>query len=162
MKKLWLGILLLSCFAGNLFAAEATLAEFQQIIDDKCSQCHTRLRIEDAIQQGADMDMIIAKMIRMGAQLSQHEQQVLGVFWTSVQVSTQAVATDDPLREYRSVLETRCTGCHSLEIVEKAMRAGPSIDDLVELMRKRGAVIPAADKKVLGTFWGNPLKSETP
>lgn len=162
MNKIFLGLLLLLLGAGSLFAAEVNFTEFQQILDDKCSQCHTRLRIEDAIRQGADMDMIIDKMIRMGAQLNQHERQVMGVFWTQPGEQPQAIPENDPLREYRTVLETRCTGCHSLEIVEKAMRDGRSIDDLVELMRKRGAIIPAADKKVLGTFWGNPLKAETP
>lgn len=162
MKVFFQGLLLLLCWTGNLFAADVSFTEFQQILDNKCSQCHTRLRIEDAIRQGADMDMIIAKMIRMGAKLNQHERQVLGVFWAQPEKQPPAVPAKDPLREYRAVLERRCTGCHSLEIVEKAMRDGRSIDDLVELMRKRGAIVPAADKKVLGTFWGNPLKKEAP
>lgn len=162
MNRICQGLLILLLGAGSLFAAEVNFAEFQQILDDKCSQCHTRLRIEDAIRRGDDMDMIIDKMIRMGAQLNQHERQVMGVFWAQPEEQSPAIAENDPLREYRTVLDTRCTGCHSLEIVEKAMRDGRSIDDLVELMRKRGAVIPAADKKVLGTFWGNPLKTETP
>lgn len=162
MSRICLGLLLLLLGVGSPFAADVNFAEFQRILDDKCSQCHTRLRIEDAIRQGADMDMIIEKMIRMGAQLNQHEHQVMGVFWTQPGIQPQTVAVNDPLREYRAVLESRCTGCHSLEIVEKAMAEGRSIDDLVELMRQRGAIIPAADKSVLGTFWGNPLKPKNP
>ena len=165
MYRVVFGLFLALCLFGTVNAEEGSYVQFQQILDNKCSQCHTRLRIEEAIQQGADMDAIIAKMIRLGAKLDEQERQVMGVFWAqgsefkaSLPEGTGAV--DDPLREYRAVLENRCTTCHSLVIVEKAMAEGRSINELIDLMRQRGAIIPKADKSVLGTFWGNPLKDE--
>lgn len=152
------------CCGGSVVANDGNYVEFQRILDNKCSQCHTRLRVEDAIEQGADMEQIVAKMIRFGARLSQQEQQVMGIFWVAAAGAKPAAATPaavDPLREYRAVVQSRCVGCHSLDIVEKAMADDRPISDLIEMMRKRGAIIPEADKNVLGTFWGNPLKVET-
>jgi len=165
MKKslLW-GLLMAFCLVGTVNAEEGSYVKFQQILDDKCSQCHTRLRIEDAIQGGADMNAIIAKMIRLGAKLDDQERQVMGVFWAQgsefKKTSQPAAPKADPLREYRAVMQSRCTGCHTLEIVETAMAEGRSIHDLIDMMRQRGAIITDADKSVLGTFWGNPLKEE--
>ncbi|SHJ20109.1 hypothetical protein SAMN02745165_01790 [Malonomonas rubra DSM 5091] len=161
MKSMICGLLLLLAGSGSLFAAEFDYADFQRILDQKCSQCHTQLRIEDAMLRGADIDTIIAKMIRFGARLSEQEQEVMGVFWNAdnkPQTTAEPASPQDPLREYRAVLQQRCTGCHSLAIVEKALAEGRSIEGIIEDMRKRGAIITPADKKVLGTFWGEPLK----
>jgi mono/diheme cytochrome c family protein len=165
-KNVFFGLLLALCLLGTVNAEEGSFVQYQQILDNKCSQCHTRFRIEEAIRQGADMDAIIAKMIRLGAKLDDQERQVMGVFWTqgSEQKTARPVAPTvaaDPLREYRAVMQSRCTGCHNLDIVEKAMLEGRSINDLIDMMRKRGAVVTDADKSVLGTFWGNPLKTES-
>lgn len=163
-RRFFFGLLMALCLVGTVNAEERSYVQFQQILDDKCSQCHTRFRIEEAIQQGMDMDVVIAKMIRLGAKLDDQQRQVMGVFWSqgsevnAVQREAQVVA--DPLLEYRAVLQSRCTGCHDLAIVEKAMFEGRSINDLIAMMRQRGAIIPDADQKVLGTFWGNPLKAE--
>ena len=132
-------------------AQQGDFVEFQRILDEKCSKCHTRVRIEQAMQRGDDLDQILKKMIRFGAQLSEKEQQVLGVFWREnpetgqpAQISRPS-ATTDPLGEYRSILESRCTRCHRLERVEEAMRAGRSIDDLIEMMRQRGAIVTESE-----------------
>jgi len=162
MKNMIYVLPLLFFSATSLFAAEFEYADFQRILDQKCTQCHTRQRIDEAIRQGNDREAIISKMIHFGARLSEQEQKVMGVFWTAPKEPKPVLGrTEDPLRQYRTVLQQRCTGCHSLEIVEKAMAQGRSIDQLVEEMRRRGAIITPADKSVLGTFWGNPLK-ETP
>ncbi len=167
MKSSFLLGLILALCVGNAYAVEGDFVKFQKILDDKCSQCHTRGRIEAAIQRGENLDEILQKMIRFGARLSAQEQQVLGVFWRPGETSAPAslpsgrTVSEDPLGEFRAVLENRCTGCHSLDRVEEAMMQGRSIDDLVEMMRKRGAIVTEADKDVLGTFWGNPLKDKT-
>lgn len=148
--------------------ARGDFVEFQRILDEDCSKCHTRERIEQAMQRGENLDQILEKMRRFGAQLSAKEQQVLGVFWESFPGKEQAsreagpTVTGDPLGEYRAVLESRCTGCHSLDRVEKAMLEGRSVDELVEMMRRRGAIVTEAEQKVLGTFWGKPFKQKKP
>jgi len=162
-KHVLFGLLVTFFLLGTGNAEEGSYVKYQQILDKKCGQCHTRLRIEDAIRRGADMDEILAKMIRLGAKLDDQERQVMGVFWQKGNEfkGAPASAPGDPLREYRAVVEARCTGCHSLEIVETAMAEGRSIDDLISMMRQRGAIITKAEQEVLGTFWGKPLK-ETP
>ena len=164
MLRVVLGLFLALCLFGTVNAEEGIYVQYQQVLDSKCSKCHTRLRIEEAIEQGADMNAIIAKMIHFGADISTQEQEVMGVFWRAGKDAAapemKRSSSPDPLREYRAVLQQRCTGCHSLEIVDKAMAEGRDINDLIELMAQRGAVIPEADRGVLGTFWGNPLKEK--
>ena len=167
MSKFILTALLAIVVSGGMaFAGEGDFIEYQQILDTKCSQCHPRGRIEQAIERGENFDKVIEKMIRLGAKVSAQEQQVLGVFWRSEKNPQQPkkqiakTVTEDPLGEFRAVLESRCTGCHSLERVEEAMVQGRSLDDLVEMMRKRGAIITEADKNALAPFWGSPYKEK--
>jgi mono/diheme cytochrome c family protein len=106
-------------------------------------------------------------MLRFGAKLSGKERQVLGVFWSGAPRSPAAdpvkpARGQDPLAEYRAVLNSRCTGCHSLERVEKAMGEGRPLEELVEMMRQRGAIVTESEKNVLGTFWGEPFKPKPP
>lgn len=143
-------------------------AEAQRIIQDSCTQCHTSERLIRAMQRGDNYDEIMTKMIRLGAKIDSKEQEVLGIFWSSQKSSYkndrpegQAVARDN-LAEYRAILQRRCTGCHSLDIVEKAMLEGRPINTLVEMMRQRGAIVTPQEKSVLNTFWGSPFKKERP
>ena len=165
MSRVFLAVLLTAIFCGGIaVAGEGDFIAYQQILDSKCSQCHPRARIEEAIARGENFDEVMKKMLRLGAKVSPQEQQVLGVFWrsdrqatlTSEQPSNTVAA--DPLGEYRAVLQSRCTGCHTLERVEQAMMEGRSLDELIEMMRKRGAIVTEADKNALDPFWGSPYK----
>jgi mono/diheme cytochrome c family protein len=167
MSRLIVAALLAAVLSGgSVFAGEGDFIQYQQILDSKCSQCHPRGRIEQAIERGVNFAAVIEKMIRLGAELSAQEKQVLGVFWRSEKnlpapkKQVAATVAEDPLGEFRAVLASRCTGCHSLERVEAAMAQGRSLDDLVEMMRKRGAIITEADKNALDPFWGSPYKEK--
>ena len=65
--------------------------------------------------------------------------------------------------EFRGVIERRCISCHTRELVEEAV-TGRRLEDIQRHMIERGAVLSEQDKKVLGTFWGEPLpgKKEAP
>jgi len=160
-------LLALILVGGNVFA-DSDFIEFQRILNTKCSQCHPRARIEKAMQQGENFELILNKMLRFGAKLTSREQDVLGIFWSGGLSGTPEPSPPvepifkDPLGEYRAVIESRCTGCHSLERVEKAMLEGRSLDELIEMMRQRGAIISQSEQKVLGTFWGQPFKAKLP
>lgn len=158
-------VLLLGCWSSLATAAEQeekiNFVEFQKILDTKCGKCHTRNRIEQAIAQGKAFGPIEERMVGHGAELTDRERDVMGVFWVqnpSRQVTPVPRVEDDPLADYRSVLEARCTGCHTLERVEEAMRENRSFEDLAKMMLERGAVLTEADRKVIGTFWGEPLR----
>jgi mono/diheme cytochrome c family protein len=146
--------------------AQVDIAEVQSIIQNNCTQCHTPERLKQAMRRGDNFDEIMTKMIRLGARIDSKEREVLGIFWTgqkspidSVSPKGKTVASD-PLGEYRAILQRRCTGCHSLDIVEKAMMDGRSVDELVVMMRKRGAVVTVQEKSVLDAFWGSPFKED--
>jgi uncharacterized membrane protein len=59
---------------------DAQFAEVNQVISLRCTGCHTRQRIDEALANGENLAEIREKMIRFGAQLSTTEQEVLGVF----------------------------------------------------------------------------------
>ena len=167
MKKiLWVLTLVLLASVSATFTAEASSSEtpsyieFQKILDDKCSKCHSRARVDQAMAEHRDLLGIQERMIHRGAELNPREQQVLGIFFRSHEVEKKPgkVVNDDPLAEYRSVVEKRCSGCHSLDIVEDAMRQKRDFNSLAQMMIKRGAVLNDKDRKIIQTFWGEPLK----
>lgn len=74
-------------------------------------------------------------------------------------------AVHDPHRlpandEFQKTIEARCTICHTRERVDAAMSEGEDLQDLLQRMIERGAILSERDKSVLGTFWGSPLKQE--
>lgn len=69
----------------NLGAHRTTagMEEFQQVVDSKCTICHTRERVDLARSRGSDLKRIERQMIERGAILSEHDKSVLGTFWGS-------------------------------------------------------------------------------
>lgn len=59
---------------------------------------------------------------------------------------------------FQEIIESRCTICHTRERVDAAIRSQADLDALIRRMIERGAIISERDHKVLGTFWGSPLK----
>ncbi|MDT8421524.1 MAG: hypothetical protein RQ754_13925 [Desulfuromonadales bacterium] len=143
-------------------AVNADFIEFQKLLDTQCSKCHTRARIEQAMAEGRAFPPIAERMADHGAVLNDRERDVMGVFWmeNSPQPATPVMPLlkDDPLGEYRAVIQSRCTGCHDLARIEQALSENRSFETLAKMMLERGAVLTEADYKVLGTFWGEPLK----
>ena len=62
---------------------------------------------------------------------------------------------------FQETIEARCTVCHSRERVDEAIRAQSDLEPLLQHMIERGAILSERDRKVLGTFWGSPLKGES-
>jgi hypothetical protein len=62
--------------------------------------------------------------------------------------------------EFQSTIEARCTICHTRERVDAAISAQMELDALLQRMIERGAILSEQDQKVLGTFWGSPLKND--
>jgi len=60
--------------------------------------------------------------------------------------------------EFQSTIEARCTICHTRDRVDAAIGQQVDIDTLLQRMIERGAILSERDQKVLGTFWGSPLK----
>ena len=162
MKQILLmtALILLACGSPALAEDTPDYIEFQKILDGKCSKCHARVRIDDAMAEHRDMLEIQERMIRHGAELNTREQRVLGVFFRAQKEKELPVAPakQDPLAEYRSVVKARCTGCHSLDVVEEAMRQNRNFDALSTMMIKRGAVLNDKDVKIIQMFWGEPLR----
>lgn len=162
MKKILL-LLILTLLTATTVALAAEVPDFikfQKVLDDKCSKCHSRTRVDQAMAEHRDLLEIQQRMIEHGAELDPQEKQVLGIFFRGYEVkkAPNKIHDEDPLAEYRSVVKKRCSGCHSLEVVEAAMRQEREFSSLALMMIKRGAVLNDRDLKIIQTFWGEPLK----
>jgi hypothetical protein len=62
--------------------------------------------------------------------------------------------------EFQRTIEARCTICHTRTRVDEAMGQQVDFDTLLQRMIERGAILSEGDQKVLGTFWGSPLKAK--
>ena len=60
--------------------------------------------------------------------------------------------------EFQGTIEARCTICHTRDRVDAAIGQQVDLDALMQRMIERGAILSERDQKVLGTFWGSPLK----
>lgn len=54
---------------------------FEQVIDQRCTLCHTRERIDQARRQGRELGEIQRRMLERGAILTEQEQSTLKAFW---------------------------------------------------------------------------------
>jgi hypothetical protein len=57
--------------------------EFQNTIENRCTICHTRDRVDKALGQEEDLDVLLQRMIERGAIISERDKSVLGTFWGS-------------------------------------------------------------------------------
>jgi hypothetical protein len=64
------------------------------------------------------------------------------------------------MEEFQRVIDTKCTVCHTRERVDIAIRNRKNLEEIEKSMISRGAALSKRDKRVLGTFWGDPLKKE--
>jgi hypothetical protein len=59
------------------------MEEFQRVIDIRCTVCHTRERVDDAIKKRAALEKLEERMVDKGAVLTERDKNVLGTFWGS-------------------------------------------------------------------------------
>lgn len=57
--------------------------EFQNTVENRCTICHTRGRVDKALGQEEDLDALLQRMIERGAIISERDRNVLGTFWGS-------------------------------------------------------------------------------
>ena len=53
----------------------------KEIIELRCTKCHTDAQITAAVSAGKDMGAIVQQMEQRGAKLTTNEKEVLGIFW---------------------------------------------------------------------------------
>jgi len=59
-----------------------------------------------------------------------------------------------------SVIESKCTRCHSRKVIDAAIFANKDMQKIQQEMEKKGANLNANERDVLGIYWKqqNPLK----
>jgi len=169
MKGYALAVLLALTFLPATVAAVEDLGahrfrgmdEFQRIIDTKCTVCHTRERVDIAIRNRRDLAEIERLMLKKGAILSSRDKKVLGTFWGDpIKRPARDLIEEQSkaYREYRQIIEKRCTLCHTRDRIDDAIRRQLPLETVEEVLLRRGVVLTERERSVLGTFWGTPLK----
>jgi hypothetical protein len=69
--------------AQTFGAHHADMTEFQQILDERCTVCHSRDRVDIAIRERQDLEKLQRQMEERGAVLNERDKSVLGTFWGS-------------------------------------------------------------------------------
>ena len=59
-----------------------------------------------------------------------------------------------------SVIESKCTRCHSGKVIDAAIFANKDMQKIQKEMERKGAALNANEQEVLGIYWKqqNPLK----
>ncbi len=160
------GLPALSLAVENLGAHRVRgMEEFEQVIDLRCTVCHTRERIEQAIAEKRDRTTIQREMEARGAILTERDKEVLGTFWGKPQrgdgtpLAPGAYVEEEGWLEFQRIIEARCLLCHTRERIDQAVEKHLPFEPIEELMLKRGAQLTPAERKVLRTFWGGPGSS---
>jgi phage FluMu protein Com len=80
--------------------------------------------------------------------------------------ATGAWASSQPAKKVDSktahaILETKCTKCHSVKVIDAALGAHKDMTRIQKTMEGKGASLSASEREVLGIFWKqqNPLQS---
>lgn len=62
----------------------------------------------------------------------------------------------------QSIIDKKCTKCHSSKIIESAIFAKKDMLKIQREMEKKGAKLEASERDVLGIYWKeqNPLKKK--
>ena len=61
----------------------ASKEDFQETLESRCTICHTRERIDQALEEGEDLEALLQRMIERGAIVNERDKSVLGTFWGS-------------------------------------------------------------------------------
>lgn len=65
-------------------------------------------------------------------------------------------------KQAHSIIERKCTRCHSSEKIDMALSSGKDMNRIQEEMEKRGAPLDIKEREVLGIYWkqASPLKKK--
>jgi uncharacterized membrane protein len=83
--------------------------------------------------------------------------------WASVApqgVTNMGNVNGGDVKAAHSVIDKKCTKCHSGKIIDAAIAANKDMVKIQQEMEKKGAALNANEREVLGIYWKsqNPLK----
>lgn len=134
-------------------------ASFEQLLETRCGQCHTRERIDRARQQGADAVNVVVSMEKQGVRLNPQERSTLTAFWGNpLKGERGAAGMKGAASAYRTLIETRCLQCHTRERIEQAIARQLPLQSLEAVLARRGVALTTREAEVLKVFWGQPLR----
>lgn len=136
---------------GYSFAASPAALDADQLIATRCTVCHTRERIDNADKDRAGWAATVDRMIGYGAQLTDAERAAVldflaqGATGTATTDRTPAPESTDA----ETLIDTRCTVCHSRERIDAAQKDRAGWAATVDRMIGYGAQLSTAERDVL-------------
>ena len=90
---------------------------------------------------------------------------LISITWAAREVppsgSNLGSVTGGNFRKAYLILDQKCTSCHGVKVIEEALTAGKDMLQIQHRMERRGVVLNASEKSVLGIFWGStPFKGK--
>jgi len=76
--------------------------------------------------------------------------------------AAQQPASKADVQAAHAILESKCTKCHSMQVIDAALGAHKDMAKIQKTMEAKGASLSASDREVLGIFWKqqNPLQKK--
>jgi cytochrome c5 len=115
------------------------------LIDERCTVCHSRERIDQAQKSPEEWAATVDRMIGYGAQLTPEERQaVLDYLSAAGAESAAPVALDG-----NALIDERCTVCHSRERIDQAQKSPEEWAATVDRMIGYGAQLTPEERQAV-------------
>jgi mono/diheme cytochrome c family protein len=134
--------------AAIMGGTTTTALDGNALIDERCTVCHTRDRIDAKMAAGADLDAwttTVDRMIGKGAQLSDDERQAVLDYLTGAGDTGAALDGD-------ALVSERCTVCHTRDRIDAKVASGADLaawTTTVDRMIGKGAQLSADERQAV-------------
>jgi mono/diheme cytochrome c family protein len=134
--------------AAIMGGTTTTALDGNALIDERCTVCHTRDRIDAKMAAGADLaawTTTVDRMIGKGAQLSDDERQAVLDYLTGAGDTGAALDGD-------ALVSERCTVCHTRDRIDAKVASGADLaawTTTVDRMIGKGAQLSADERQAV-------------
>jgi cytochrome c5 len=134
---------------GETTAPPTTALDANALIDERCTVCHSRERIDAASKDVAGWTETVDRMIANGAQLSPEEREAVIQFLANRDAAAAPPAT---AIDANALIDERCTVCHSRERIDAATKDVAGWTATVDRMIGNGAQLTPEEREALIQF----------
>jgi cytochrome c5 len=116
------------------------------LVDERCTVCHSRERIDQAVKDEAGWTETVDRMIGHGAQLSDEERAAVIQYLVETHGDTGG---GDMVLDGDALVSERCTVCHSRERIDNADKDEAGWTETVDRMIGHGAQLSDAEREAV-------------
>lgn len=125
-------------FGGPPAGGDTGMLDGNALVDERCTVCHTRERIDAAVKDEAGWTETVDRMISHGAVLSDEERAAVIQYLVETHGDTGG---GDMVLDGNALVDERCTVCHTRERIDAADKDEAGWTETVDRMIGHGAVL---------------------